>query len=513
MADTTGIKQTPNIGLYQPDYANIADIQVLDENFEILDKANTHDLTLYVDAGAPESGDGSQEKPFKTVQEAIDRGHLGKGVVYIEIAEGNYPERITTPRAPHITWRLTGTGTVTLHGALFDDCNYIVLNNLTFTMPTGTVAVYVVQIANCNNCAVIDCTINGQASMTSMAINNSRARLESIKINNGGIAIGANNNSIVYAHQTSGTNNVVGLHADGAIINVIKNDIVATTPYVRMAGGIINTENGDQAYPSNFSKLKLLGTYTDVDSLRADLMIELQTLGLGESKECYFGSNIVNGFGCFVGEQRLQVNISKTSDYRNGYGSLIFRSHNAPSIGYMNVQDGSFVNPEPVEVGGTMTGAVLPYLGSNIPTGYLPCEGAEVSRTTYARLFAVIGTTYGAGNGSTTFNLPNMIGRFLEGASTAGAIKNAGLPNITGELDWSNAPNNYCGMEITETQVVRSGALRVTKTRSIKNASDGGSTFKTIGNISIDASQSSAIYGESDTVQPPAVTVKYCIKY
>lgn len=352
MADTTGIKQTPNIGLYQPDYANIADIQVLDENFEILDKANTHDLTIYVDAGAPEVGDGSREKPFQTVQEAIDRGHLGKGVVYIEIAEGNYPERITTPRAPHITWRITGTGTVTLQGALFDDCNYAVLSNLTFSMPTGTVANEVVQIANCNNCAVIDCTINGRASITALVINNSRARLQNIKINNSGSAIGANNNSYVFAHQTSGTNNAVGLHADGAIINVIKNDIVATTPYVRMAGGVIHTENGDQAYPSNFTPRKFIGDYTNVDELRARLMAEMQALGVGESIACYFGNNLADGFGIYSANQRMQVDITKSTDYGNGYGTCIFRSHHdATPFGFMRIQDGSFVDAFPVAVG------------------------------------------------------------------------------------------------------------------------------------------------------------------
>src|SRR5690606_19275689 len=49
-------------------------------------------------------------------------------------------------------------------------------------------------------------------------------------------------------------------------------------------------------------------------------------------------------------------------------------------------------------------GAVIPFAGTNAPTGWLFCHGQEVSRTTYARLFAVIGTTYGAGDGSTTFN-------------------------------------------------------------------------------------------------------------
>lgn len=59
------------------------------------------------------------------------------------------------------------------------------------------------------------------------------------------------------------------------------------------------------------------------------------------------------------------------------------------------------------------TGSSLLSYASWIPGGYLACNGQAVSRTTYARLFAIIGTTYGVGDGSTTFNVPDARGRFL----------------------------------------------------------------------------------------------------
>lgn len=65
--------------------------------------------------------------------------------------------------------------------------------------------------------------------------------------------------------------------------------------------------------------------------------------------------------------------------------------------------------------GGGTTGEVKAWMTSAVPSGYLECNGAAVSRTTYAALFAVISTTYGAGDGSTTFNLPDYRGRFLRG--------------------------------------------------------------------------------------------------
>lgn len=72
------------------------------------------------------------------------------------------------------------------------------------------------------------------------------------------------------------------------------------------------------------------------------------------------------------------------------------------------------------------TATVLPYAAVSAPSGWLICDGSEVSRTTYANLFAVIGTSYGSGNGSTTFNVPDYRWAFLRGYgpdidSTSGA--------------------------------------------------------------------------------------------
>jgi hypothetical protein len=67
------------------------------------------------------------------------------------------------------------------------------------------------------------------------------------------------------------------------------------------------------------------------------------------------------------------------------------------------------------------TGCVMQFVSRTIPTGWLICEGAAVSRTTWAALFAVIGTAYGNGNGSTTFNVPDMRGMFARGQANGSA--------------------------------------------------------------------------------------------
>jgi microcystin-dependent protein len=66
-------------------------------------------------------------------------------------------------------------------------------------------------------------------------------------------------------------------------------------------------------------------------------------------------------------------------------------------------------------------GIVQPFAGSTTPEGWLLCDGSAVSRTAYAALFSAVGTTYGAGNGSTTFNLPNLKGKVPVGLDAAQA--------------------------------------------------------------------------------------------
>lgn len=84
------------------------------------------------------------------------------------------------------------------------------------------------------------------------------------------------------------------------------------------------------------------------------------------------------------------------------------------------------------------TGAMLEYGGSAAPTGWLICDGSAVSRTTYAALFAVLGTAYGAGDGSTTFNVPDRRGKFgvgVDGTYTRGSTGGSTTTSSAGSHD------------------------------------------------------------------------------
>lgn len=136
-----------------------------------------------------------------------------------------------------------------------------------------------------------------------------------------------------------------------------------------------------------------------------------------------------------------------------------------------------------------------------VPEGWLQCNGAAVSRTTYAALFAVIGTKYGSGDGSTTFNLPNLHHKFIEGTNTqseVGKSVSAGLPNITGTF---HPVGNTNGTTPT-------GAFSRTNGTAMTGVAFTSGPAK----FSFDASKSSTLYGTASTVQPASVRLLACIK-
>jgi microcystin-dependent protein len=93
------------------------------------------------------------------------------------------------------------------------------------------------------------------------------------------------------------------------------------------------------------------------------------------------------------------------------------------------------------------TGALMPYAGATAPTGYLLCDGSAVSRTTYAALFAVLSTTYGSGDGSTSFNLPSMAGRLPMGAGTGAGLNSSGTGAPSGTAQTARTRGQWLGEE------------------------------------------------------------------
>lgn len=242
-------------------------------------------------------------------------------------------------------------------------------------------------------------------------------------------------------------------------------------------------------------------------------------------KNGYF-ENLQTRGGAVATESHVQLSIKNHNDDIDAHSAAIGKHNSAASVHTANLASkaeaeagtntSKFMTPARVSdaiknfAGADLTGMIFAFAGNTLPDGYLLCDGSKVSRTTYKKLFDVIGTTYGAGDGSTTFNLPNLTDKFIQGSNTVGAVKAAGLPNITASKMVRTASDNVfsndwegaLGHDFAASDIKWYNAIAYI-TDSTKNNSI----------LRFDASKSNSIYGNSTTVQPPAVTMRYIIKY
>lgn len=94
---------------------------------------------------------------------------------------------------------------------------------------------------------------------------------------------------------------------------------------------------------------------------------------------------------------------------------------------------------------GIPVGTIIMFSASMAPAGYLKADGSAVKRTIYPELFTAIGSTFDAGDGETTFNLSDLMGRFAQGNNTAGKKVEAGLPNIVASFGMDGNTSNETG--------------------------------------------------------------------
>jgi len=190
------------------------------------------------------------------------------------------------------------------------------------------------------------------------------------------------------------------------------------TPAANDFAGVIQFE-AKNSTPANREWAQIIALIRTVTAGSEDALLQF----LGASA----GTNILLGqFGGAAGGGGFQVGSPAGGD--QGVGSV-------NALAY-------FQNGSPLGI--TPTGSVVAFAGGTAPGGWRICDGSAISRTTFATLFGIIGTTYGAGDGSTTFNLPDLRGRVVAGfdsgnatgrltASTAQGVSAAALGNTGGE--------------------------------------------------------------------------------
>lgn len=134
------------------------------------------------------------------------------------------------------------------------------------------------------------------------------------------------------------------------------------------------------------------------------------------------------------------------ADIETALSLLLLRDGRAPMLDALNMNsfringlDAGALSTDAATVGQVQSampvGSVVDYVGTTAPSGWLLCYGQAVSRTTYAVLFAVIGTTFGTGDGSTTFNLPDFRGRVAAGKDNMGGTAASRLTTAKGGVD------------------------------------------------------------------------------
>ena len=105
-------------------------------------------------------------------------------------------------------------------------------------------------------------------------------------------------------------------------------------------------------------------------------------------------------------------------------------------------------------------GTIKPWGKATAPNGYLLCDGSAVSRTTYADLFTVIGTTYGTGDNSTTFNVPDLQGKFPQGKSgTTNLATTGGANTVTVAVTNNQAATNATNQTVSITGSIDNTSL------------------------------------------------------
>lgn len=132
------------------------------------------------------------------------------------------------------------------------------------------------------------------------------------------------------------------------------------------------------------------------------------------------------------------------------YKCIQNNDHLAPKVPTNTAYWDRFITESDLSSFSDPVGVIKDYGGVSAPPNYLICDGSAISRTTYSKLFAVIGTKFGAGNGTTTFNLPNLINKFSKGvgSGSVGTTYPATLPTLVANSNGAHTHTRGT-MEIT----------------------------------------------------------------
>lgn len=178
---------------------------------------------------------------------------------------------------------------------------------------------------------------------------------------------------------------------------------------------------------------------------------------------------------------------------------------------YISEGSGNWREVSYFPAGGGMVpvGAVFPYAGSSAPSGYLLCFGQAVSRSDYANLFTAISTTYGAGDGSTTFNVPDLRGRVVAGQDDMGGSSANRLTDQSGGVD-GDTLGDVGGSETHTLTTTEMPTHTHTYLKPVTVGGSGNLVADGVGSVT-DSTGSAGSGGAHNNVQP-TIILNYIIK-
>lgn len=415
---------------------------------------------IYVDKGRADTytSTGSILKPYKTIQAAINAvqalaDNSDAKPYAIEIATGYYAEDLVISGAGFVNLIMSGNSSVTVDKLTMSVANAFqtfICEQITFTdtvsvigaSDAGTAFAYGAEFKNCvaydivlKNLGAVyfrDAGISGPVEVENVS---AASFLR-------GQATGSFVNNWLPANpKPSGASySFLALEA-----------LLATGDVTTNVGSILQTRVGTRL-GSPGGTIAANGAFTAYNSfIRAGITVGASG-SFTNSGSFYDPSTLVNGLGGTVTNNVFAEvvrnvpsgNLAATNtqaalnelqtdvDTRTAKATLTTKGDIYVATGASTVvrrgvgANGTILTADSAEADGVKwaapgalpAGLIFPYAGSTAPSGYLDCDGTAVSRATYAALFAAISTTYGVGDGSTTFNLPDTRGVFLRGAGT-----------------------------------------------------------------------------------------------
>ena len=337
-------------------------------------------------------------------------------------------------------------------------------------------------------------------------------------------------NVLVLGGSPSGTNTITVAPNDGQHVYIVTNSSGQTAIFTQGSGGNVTVLNGGSKV------IYCDGAGSGAAVVDVTAVLELTQLILGGTLVTSTGAelNILDGVTASTTELNILDGVTSTAAELNildgvtaSTTELNILNGVTASTAELNILDGVTATAAELNYVDGVTsaiqaqldaltaatasavpaGAVNSFAMSAVPTGWLSCNGSLVSRTTYSGLFSAVGTTYGAGDGSTTFALPDLRGEFIRGfddgrgvdsGRTFGSAQSWAIENIVG---------TFTDIRVRLNTIFTATGAFTGSTGAVSG--DNGSGGAATANFAFDASN---VVNTASETRPRNIALLYCIK-